>query len=241
MNELSIVIPCVSSVEILPKFIDNLSIPLMSNPSEIDIIVVANEKVDSVEDFISYVRNKYPWIKFKVLQRKGNPRRYGALARFGTAYSTSRYVVFVSPYGENDISLILPMLNRIKSGFQVIQATRYSSKEDAKRVPLRFRFYQSIYRTLTRAFLGKKISDSTYGFKMFDRIFVQSMGLTQNGYSISPEITFKTILTGGSVEYVPSTVKTIPVNSDFRLYEEGFKYLWLLFRGCLHRFGLLWF
>jgi len=111
---------------------------------------------------------------------------------------------------------------------------------DAKNVPLRFRFYQTIYLFLTRLFLGFRISDSTYGFKMFDRLFIQAMGLNQNGYSICPEITFKALLAGGRVEYLASSMKSTPINKDFKLYEEGIKYLWLLIRGFGHRMGILW-
>lgn len=241
MNELSIIIPCVSSVDMLPQFIDELATYLMSNPSDIDIIAVVNEKVRSMKDVARYVRERYPWLKFETLQRAGNPRHYGALARFGVAYSTSRYIVLVSPYGTDDLSLIIPMLNKIRGGMQVMQATRYTSAADAKMVPLRFRIYQFIYRCLTKVLLGMNISDSTYGFKMFDRIFIQSMGLTQNSYSICPEITFKALLAGGKVEYIPSSIRSAPIDRDFKLHEEGVKYLWVLIRGFAHRIGILWF
>ena len=241
MNELSIIIPCISSIDMLPQLIDDLAIYLMSNPSDIDIIVVANEKVRSISNFVHYVRKKYPWMKFEVMQRKGDSRSFGALARFGMAYSTSRYVVFVSPYGQDDISLITTMLSIIRKGAQVVQATRYSSISDANKVQLRFRSYQYIYRILTLFLLGFKISDSSYGFKMFDRVFIQALGISQNGHSISPEITLKTLLAKGKVEYISSRIKSTPINTDFKLYKEGIGYLWLLIRGFAHRIGILWF
>jgi len=240
MSELSIIIPCVSSI-VTPQFIDELAIYLASNPSDVDIIVIVNERVPSIGRLVHYVRKKYPWLKFEILQRSGGSRRYGALARFGLAYSTSLYAVLISSYGENDISVIPKMLSKIREGAQVVQATRFLTVTDAKKVPLRFRIYQTIYRFLTKVFLGFRISDSTYGFKMFDRLFIQAMGLNQNGYSICPEITFKALLAGGRVEYIASSMKSTPINKDFKLYEEGIKYLWLLIRGFGHRLGLLWF
>ncbi len=241
MNELSIIIPCVSSVDMLPRFINELAFYLMRNPGDIDIIVVLNEKIHSVEDLVHHVRKKYPWLKFEVLQRVGDPRNYGALVRFGIAYSTSRYVVLVSPYGHDDISIIPSMLDKIRKGAQVVQATRYSSIDDSRNVRLSFRIYQHIYRFLTRLLLGFKISDSTYGFKMFDRILIQSLGLNQNGYSICPEITLKALLAGGEVEYISSSLKSTSILSDFKVYKEGMGYLWLLIRGFAHRMGILWF
>jgi hypothetical protein len=133
------------------------------------------------------------------------------------------------------------MLTKIRLGAQVVQATRYTRKGLTLKVPFRFRLYQDIYRFLTRVLLGFRISDSTYGFKMFDRIFIQAIGLNQNGHSICPEITIKALLAGGRVEYITSTNKSIPINRDFKLYQEGLGYFYLLSRGLVHRLGILWF
>ena len=241
MNELTIVIPCVSSVDMLPGFIDRLAMYLMSNPSEIDTIVVTNEKVDSVEYITRYVRVKYPWLKFEVLQRAGYKRNYGALARFGIAYSTSHYVVLVSPYGEDDVSIIIQMLNKIRKGPQVIQAISEYSKAESNGQQIRFNTYRLIYRFMARILVGVKIKSVTNRFKMFDRVFVQSLGLIQNGHSICPEITFKVLLAGGKLEYISSNLKTALINKDFKLYKEGVGYFWLLVRGFMHRIGIRWF
>jgi len=239
MNELSIVVPCVSSVDMLPAFIGDLATQLMSSPRDADVIIVVNENAPSLNEVINFIRKEYPWLKFEILQRAGDARNWGALARFGVAYSTSKYVVLVSPYGEDDISLISSMLGKIRKGAQLVQATRYANIDDAKRITLPFKIYQSLYRAMARLCLGFNISDTTYGFKMFDRVFMQALGLSHNGYSLSPEITFKTLLSGGKVEYVSSRFTSI--NREFNIYKEGFGYLWLLVRGFLHRIGILWF
>src|SRR3989338_8987191 len=125
MNELSIIVPCLSAVETLPAFLDQLAFHSMDRPSDIDVIVVTNEAVSDPETIASYVRSRHPWLRLVVLQRRGQSRNYGALVRFGMAYATSRYVVIVSPYGEDDLSLITRMLDTIRKGAQVVQATRY--------------------------------------------------------------------------------------------------------------------
>lgn len=241
MNELSIIVPCLYSTDRLPELIDELSGYLMSNPSDIDLIVVANNGVRGAQETVAHVRAKFPWIKFTLLQLNGRTRSFGALVRFGLAYSTSQYACLVSAHGDDDISIIPKMLAQIRGGLQVVQAVRYDGKRASDNVPMRFALYQSIYRALTRLFLGLSISDTTYGFKMFDRVFLQALGLSQNGFSISPEITFKALLGGGKVGYISSSLKSVPLNKDFKLYKEGIGYLWLLWRGCMHRLGVLWF
>lgn len=241
MNELSIVIPCVSSAETLSAFMDQLAKYLMANPSEIDVIIVANETVQTLDQVVHHVRNKYPWLKFEALQRTGTKRNYGALARFGIAYSTSKYVVLVSPSGEDDVSIIAKMLGKIRKGPQVVQAISEVSKADSNGQQVKFNAYRSIYRLFAKLLVGVEIKSATNRFKMFDRVFVQALGLTQNGHSICPEITFKALLAGGDVVYMPSNFRFAPVNKDFKLYREGINYFWLLIRGFAHRMGVLWF
>jgi hypothetical protein len=241
MNELSIILPCVSTVGTLQDFIDQLAKYMMSNPSEIDVIVVANEEIPSTEKLVNYVQKKYPWLKFELLIRSGKKSNYGALARFGIAYSTSRYVVLVSPYGDNDLRVINRMLKKIRKGYQVVQVTSNfpNSNRDIKQKI--FNIYRVIYRFLARIMIGVKIKSATNTFKMFDRVFVQALGLTRNTHSICPEITFKVLLAGGKLKYLSSNSKIVPVNNDFKLFKEGIDYLWLLIRGFMHRIGIQWF
>lgn len=242
MDELSILVPCMSSVDVLPDFIDLLSKYLMENPADVEIIIVTNENAGALGSIADYIQKKYPWLKFRLLQKNGRSNPYGALVRFALAHSSSQYAVLVSPYGDNDITIINKMLAKMRKGAQIVQANRYSSFEDLNTVARRFRVYQSIYRLLIRGLLGLKISDSTYGFKMFDRMFIQSLGLTQNSYSISSEITLKGLLAGGRIEYIPSGVKEGKDSDKFRLYVDGPGYFWLLIRGLFHRAGLIhWF
>lgn len=241
MNELSIIIPCVSSVEAVPKFIDMLAAYLMSNPSETDIILAVNEKAGDVGEVVNYVQKKYPWLKFEALQRSGGPRSYGALARFALAYSTSQYAVLVSPHDQEDIALINGMLQKIKQGNQVVQAISPHSEADTNLKQILFNIYRSIFRLLAQLMVGVNIKSATNSFKMFDRVFVQATGLTQNGHSICPEIIFKVLLANGGVDYITSNIKSKPIDKDFKVYKEGIGYLWLLIRGLMHRLGILWF
>ena len=129
MNELSIIVVCHSRVDILPNFIDSMSLNLMSNPGDIEIIIVTNEIGESDSTLSEFVRDKYPWLKFRILQKIGAKNAVGAMTRFGIAFSTSKYVVIISPYGEDDISIINDMLALVCKGAQLVQVTRYSNQK----------------------------------------------------------------------------------------------------------------
>ncbi len=240
MNEVSIVVPCTTSTKVLPSFLDQLASYLMANPSDTDVIVVANDGDLHRDAVIHFMRERYPWVQFTLLERVGAARRFGALARFGIAYSTSRYVATISPYGDDDLAALPKMLAALHAGAQVAQATRYTRAEDTQTLSWQFRVYQAIYRALVQLLLGHTVTDSTYGYKMFDRVYVQALGLTQNGYAICPEITLKGLLGGGRVTYVPTTPNP-GRTGDFRLLRDGPAYAWLLVRGTTHRMGIPWF
>lgn len=241
MNDLSIVVPCTRSAANVPAFLDDLAEYLMANPSDTDVIVVVQEGDAHGTAVVAYIRDRYPWVQWTLLERIGNARRFGALARFGIAWSTSRYVALVSPYGEDDLSALPKMLAELRKGAQVAQATRYASTDDAAKVSRRFRIYQRIFRACIRLLLGRTMTDSTYAYKMFDRVYLTALGLTQNGYALCPEITLKGVLGGGRVAYVPTAPRPARARSDFSLLRDGPAYAWLLVRGVFHRLGVPWF
>ena len=214
----------------------------MGNPSDVEIMVVADQNAGSLSLVTDYLQKKYPWLKFRILEKNGHSNGYGSLVRFALAYSTSRYAVLVSPYGEDDITNINKMLGSIRAGAQVVQATRYYLPEDSTMIRRMFRIYERTYTFLIYLITRKKISDCTYGYKMFDRVFIQALGLTQNGRSISPEITLKGILAGGKIEFISSNLMSKEIGYKFKLYRDGFGYFWLLIRCIMHRIKvILWF
>tara|TARA_Y100000310_G_scaffold284734_2_gene307695 strand:+ start:1376 stop:2020 length:645 start_codon:yes stop_codon:yes gene_type:complete len=214
----------------------------MGNPSDVEIMVVADQNAGSLSPVTDYLQKKYPWLKFRILEKNGHSNGYGSLVRFALAYSTSRYAVLVSPYGEDDITNINKMLGSIRAGAQVVQATRYYLPEDSTMIRRMFRIYERTYTFLIYLITRKKISDCTYGYKMFDRVFIQALGLTQNGRSISPEITLKGILAGGKIEFISSSLMSKEIGYKFKLYRDGFGYFWLLIRCIMHRIKIiLWF
>jgi hypothetical protein len=91
--------------------------------------------------------------------------------------------------------------------------------------------------------LGEDIPDSTYGFRGFNRTFMLALGLTARSFAVCPEITFKVLLAGGTVDRVPGTPggPTLHEQSKFRLHNELGGYATVLVRAGLHRAGLRWF
>jgi hypothetical protein len=135
-------------------------------------------------------------------------------------------------------------LRHLRAGKHLVQCARYVREEDEAAVSPLYRTYQYLYRAATRVLLGQWIADTTYGFRAFDRVFVQALGLSAKRFNVCPEMTFKVVLSGGAVEYVPGKPRALSQGgqSKFKLPGEIWGYAYVLIRAGMHRFGLRrWF
>jgi hypothetical protein len=90
--------------------------------------------------------------------------------------------------------------------------------------------------------LGQSLPDSTYGFKLFDRVLVMALGASSNRFNLSSEITLKVLLAGGKIVFVSGNLQERKAGATkFKLYHELDGYLHVLLRAWLHRLGILWF
>ena len=178
----------------------------------------------------------------RVLQRSRPHPGFGALVRYGIAHASGRYCVLVAPDGTDPVDLIPRMVQELRAGRQMVICSRYIT-EDGASVSRRYQAYQRIYRRSIRILLGREITDSTNGFRAFDRVFVQAIGLSSNRFNVCPEMTFKATLAGGDVGYLSGQPLSRPGagSEKFKLSNEIAGYAGVLARATLHRFGIHWF
>src|SRR5205085_901855 len=133
----------------------------------VETLIVDDESTDSTLEVAAKLIDEFAALHIRVFARKRWRRGFGGLIRFGMAYASGPYCAIVSSDGHDPVDLLPSFLNKLREGAQLVQCSRYSRKEDAVAVPLRYRLYQKIYRKAIRLLLGEKIKDSTYGFRAF--------------------------------------------------------------------------
>lgn len=185
---------------------------------------------------------RLPELHLRMLQRSTANPGFGALIRYGIAHAAGRYCAIVAPDGTDPVELIPTMVQELRAGRQMVICSRYLS-DDGEAVSRRYRAYQRIYRAAIKTLLGREITDSTNGFRAFDRVFVQALGLSSNRFSVAPEMTFKATLAGGDVGYLPGQPLPRPGagSEKFKLSNEIVGYAIVLARAALHRLGIRWF
>ena len=243
--DLSIIVPCLNEAENVEQVIENILSVVDKIPNCIsEIIVVDDQSEDETFDVASnFIHNRDIADRVHLLKRQLKRRGYGAVVRHGVAHAYGRYAIFVSADMVDPIEHLPVFYSLMEEGADLVQCSRYQNPEDTQTIPFIYKFYQFFYRRLVKFVVGTDLTDTTYAFKMFKRRELLSVGLTQNRFSISPEITFKVLLSGGKVKSfaAPQGSRVYGV-SKFRFIKEAFGYSYVLARAFLHRIKLIyWF
>ncbi|MCC7496085.1 MAG: glycosyltransferase family 2 protein [Bryobacterales bacterium] len=242
MPELSIVIPSLQQADNLPSLLAELNRIVVDHSMDVETVISDDASEDETLEVAAGLKGEYPDLRIRVLHRYKPRRGYGAVVRYGLAHATGRFAAIVAANGQNPAELLPRMLQMARQGAHLVQCSRFDRAADEQTVPLVFRCYQSAYRLMARAVLGRWISDSTYGFKLFDRVLAFALGLSSNKLSLSPELTFKILLAGGQVRFVHGSRPEQGKNgARFHLLRDAPGYLRVLARAGLHRVGILWF
>ncbi|MGE8189456.1 glycosyltransferase family 2 protein [Pseudomonas sp. NPDC086278] len=242
--DLTIVIPCLNEAENIVGILDSVKAAVTGQAFTTEVIVVDDKSDDETYSLASTWgdanRDQLP---VRVISRSLHRRGYGAVVRYGAAHGIGRYCIFVSADAVDPIHLIPALYREMEGGAVLAQCSRYIQEGDDGTIPFKYKFFQFFFRIGVRIAVGHYIPDSTYAFKMFRRRETLGLGLSQNRFSISPEITFKSILMGGEVKYIAGAqgVRERGV-SKFIFRKEGFGFGYCLVRAFLHKTKLVyWF
>jgi dolichol-phosphate mannosyltransferase len=240
MINLSIIVPCLNESENVGKIISALLRVLRKTNITYEIIIIDDQSDD---DTFAIAKKISKTKTIKVLQKDLDRRGYGAVIKYGLAHAIGEYVIFVSADLVDPINLIPKMYKKLLNGFDLIQCSRYTNKFDSSTIPFSYKFYQFFFRRFVSISLGKKIPDSTYAFKMFNRKKIMSLGISSNRFNISPEIMFKALLANYRIGFIAGSQGVrLHGKSKFSFTKEGLGFLNCLFRAFLHRKKLIyWF
>lgn len=240
---LSVIIPCLDEQDNVADVLRDVTAMLIEARINYEVIVVDDQSTDltrsRAEQWVKEHSERNVRVIYKELHRRG----YGAAVKYGLAYASGEYAIFVSADLVDPINLIPRMYADLNGGGDVAQVSRYLEKNNSSTIPFSYKFFQFFYRIGVRIALGKHIPDSTYAFKMFRRAKILAMGVASNRFNISPEIMFKSILAGLKVSFI-SGAQGVRVGgvSKFKFHKEGIGFGMCLIRAWLHRNRLIfWF
>jgi polyisoprenyl-phosphate glycosyltransferase len=209
-----------------------------------ELLVIDAGSEDATVDEARRLAEELPGLHLRILVRETLPLSFGGMIRFGMAHASGRYCAIVSSDATDPVSLLPEMLRRLRAGATMTICSRYIRPEDTERIGRTYRLYQRIYREAAKALLGQEVTDSTYGFRAFNRLEIQALGTSSNRFNIFPEMTFKVLASGGRIDYLAGSPQPVGVGGSekFKLPNEIAGYAVVLVRAALHRSGILrWF
>jgi dolichol-phosphate mannosyltransferase len=241
--ETSVIIPTLDDVATIAKTLENLNTAIASAGAPAEVLIVDAGSRDGTLELAAELADRYPLLHTRLLVQDRSQSGFGSVLRLGIAYAEGRYCVILMPDARDPLELIPKMLSELREGAHLVLCSRFDGTEAVQGVPRRFVAYQALYQRAIRLLLGVDISDSTYGFRAFNRTFVQALGISGRRLSVCSEMTFKVLLAGGKTVRLPG-VPTGPMvreQSKFRLGNELGGYMGTLMRASLHRAGVRWF
>ncbi len=243
MAEISILIPCLNEATQLPELVTRLEEVCVNADLDVETILLDDASDDDTIGVATHLKERHHLLNIRVVHRFEPRRGYGALLRYGMAHATGRFCLLAAADGAHPIEQIPAYLREARQGAELVQCSRYERSEDSAEIPRKFRIYQALYRRAVRLLLRWDVRDPTCSFRLVNRVYIQAVGVRANGLAVIPEISFKTLLSGGKIVFIPGRQSFRRRGiSQFQFVREVAGYGYALARAWLHRLGLLsWF
>jgi glycosyltransferase involved in cell wall biosynthesis len=230
----SLIVPCLNEEQNIPILVAKLQdlLDTLDYPAEILIVDDCSDDYTFREALLMEQRHH----NVRALH-KGLPRGIGNAIRFGVDHARGEVGVVVMGDCVDPLHAIPDFVEQVTlKGVHLALLSRYIDPEDSRNIPLSYRFYQRMFRLCCRVLLGVRVRDITYAFRGFSLPWVRSLGLRSSGFEISPEITLKTFLNGGTiVELKGRQGRRIAGESKFVFSKEGFGYARVLLESAAAR------
>ncbi len=218
--KLSIIIPAKNEEKGLAQLLPEV----ITDYPDAEVIVVNDASTDSTEKIclthgIKVITHPYS---------KGN----GAAIKTGAKAATGDVIVFMDGDGQHHSSDITLLLNKMKSGYDMVVGARdFSGQASIPR-----NIANAIYNMLSSWITGHKIKDLTSGFRAVKRsLFMEFISLLPNGFSYPTTSTIAFFRAGYSVSYIPISISKRIGKSHLSLFKDGTRFFLIIFKvGTLY-------
>jgi len=222
LSDTSIVIPAKNEAEGLKQLIPSLR---KLYPELLEIVVVDDGSTDETKEISSslgavVISHKYS---------RGN----GAAIKSGARNAKGQYICFMDADGQHKPESVGRLVNKLKSGFDMVVGARKNNSQSSKGRLLANLFYNRFASIIT----NYPIKDLTSGLRCVKRErFVEFLHLLPNGFSYPTTITMAFLRTGYQVEYTYEDISSERVgNSHISPLKDGLRFLLIIFKvGTLY-------
>jgi dolichol-phosphate mannosyltransferase len=206
------------------------------------LIVVDDASRDATPSILSRLGGLSDCDRLTVLTHTRNAG-YGGAIKTGASRAARDgfdYVLFMDSDLTNDPSDIGKFVAKMRSGFDVIKASRYCRGSAVIGVPWWRRLISAVGNQVASLLYGRAVRDCTNGFRAIRVELLARMNLVENGFAVILEELYQARLLGATFAEIPYTLTARPRHgkpSSFA-YRPRVFYLYLkyaIFSGLGHR------
>ncbi|MBN1311704.1 MAG: glycosyltransferase family 2 protein [Anaerolineae bacterium] len=194
--ELSIILPCLNEFETLAVCIRKAHLGMKeAGVDRYEIIVADNGSTDG-----SLEVAKAEGVTVIPVARRG----YGAALRGGMEAAQGSYIIMGDADDSYDFSAIAPLVERLRSGYQLVMGTRLKGEVRPGSMPLLHRFLGNPLLTfIGNLFFGCHLSDFHCGLRGFHRESILGLNLRTEGMEFASEMVIRASLAGLTISEIP--------------------------------------
>jgi len=196
--ELSIVMPCLNEAQTLTACLQKARRFLFENNISGEIIVADNGSNDG--SLTIALTNEARVIS--VVERG-----YGAALAGGIAAARGRYVIMGDADNSYDFIELLPILKKLREGFQLVLGNRFKGEIKPGAMPMLNRYLGNpILSAIGKLFFRILVGDFHCGLRGFSREAILQLGLRTTGMEYASEMIVSAALHGLTLAEVPVTL-----------------------------------
>lgn len=198
LPELSIVMPCLNEARTLPLCLYKAREFLIQNNVEGEIVVADNGSTDGSVALAE---------KFGACAVHVAEKGYGAALAGGIAASRGRYVIMGDADDSYDFSQILPLLQKLREGVQIVVGNRFKGGIKKGAMPFLNRYLGNpVLSFIGRLFFNIPLRDFHCGLRGFSREAILGLNLKTVGMEYASEMIVRAALHDLRMEEVPVTL-----------------------------------
>ena len=196
--ELSFVMPCLNEAETLASSIRNARDFLASHAIDGEIVVADNGSSDGSADIARAAGARVIHVR---------ERGYGSALMGGIVAARGASVIIGDPDGSYDFASVGPLLDKLRSGYDLVIGNRFEGGIQRGAMPPLNRFVGNpVLSALGRLFYGSDVRDFHCGLRGFKKSAIERLDLQTTGMEFASEMIVKATLLGMRVGEVPTTL-----------------------------------
>ena len=196
--ELTILMPCLNEAETLATCIRKARGFLAASGVDGEVLVADNGSTDGSAEIAPAEGARLVRI---------DTRGYGAALLGGIDAARGRYVVMGDADDSYDFSRLMPFLEELRRGADLVMGNRFAGGIATGAMPLSHRYVGNpLLSGLGRLFFSIPVGDFHCGLRGFRRDRIRALGLSTLGMEFASEMVVRSALAGYRVTEVPTTL-----------------------------------